>query len=443
MRGILGSRVAVAGTLPPRGEGLASGAGRPRSSSSSARPPDRPRRGRTSRSRWTTASRSRRRSTSPTARRPPGGWPAIVFLHGLSGNRQQMNALVEGYGFTGGSYAILTFDARGHGESGGLVGIDGPREVADIARDPRLARRAAGRLRHEDRRLGHLLRRRRDLQLARRRRSVGGGRHGRDVDRPLLGAHAAGPREVRTRRRASSARSRPTGATRRSTPCRLRPSPGTPRPCSPWADARSSLSKLGSVTTPVFMAQGRRDFLFGIDQGVARVRAAEGPEGALRRPPRARAVDVPGGRHRLPHDEGARLVRLLPPQRPAATGRQASVYVASEKFSRAGRPPRDAAARLADVRLVPGRHDVRPQRQGRPHVRAAPHGDRDLRRADRPDVDRRERRLVAARRRAHRPHAAGQGDRRQRRRRADEARARRRSRSSSSTRRRSSRRARG
>ena len=67
----------------------------------------------------------------PDGTPPPGGWPAIVFLHGLSGNRQQMNALVEGYGVTSQGYAVLTFDARGHGESGGLVGIDGPREVAD------------------------------------------------------------------------------------------------------------------------------------------------------------------------------------------------------------------------------------------------------------------------------------------------------------------------
>ena len=43
-----------------------------------------------------------------------------------------MNALAEAYGFTGGSYAILTVDARGHGDSGGLVGIDGPREIADM-----------------------------------------------------------------------------------------------------------------------------------------------------------------------------------------------------------------------------------------------------------------------------------------------------------------------
>src|SRR5262245_15129638 len=67
----------------------------------------------------------------PDGTPPPGGWPGIVFLHGLSGNRQSMNALVEGYGLTGQGYAILTFGARGHGESGGLVGIDGPREVAD------------------------------------------------------------------------------------------------------------------------------------------------------------------------------------------------------------------------------------------------------------------------------------------------------------------------
>ena len=56
----------------------------------------------------------------PDGSAPSGGWPALVFLHGLSGNRQQMNALVEGYGLTGQSYAVLTFDARGHGESGGL-----------------------------------------------------------------------------------------------------------------------------------------------------------------------------------------------------------------------------------------------------------------------------------------------------------------------------------
>ena len=37
----------------------------------------------------------------PDGTAPAGGWPAIVFLHGRAGNRQQMNALVEGYGVTG------------------------------------------------------------------------------------------------------------------------------------------------------------------------------------------------------------------------------------------------------------------------------------------------------------------------------------------------------
>ena len=131
-----------------------------------------------------------------------GGWPAIVFLHGLSGNRQQMNALVEGYGFTGQSYAVLTFDARGHGESGGLVGIDGPREVADTraVHDWLAARPDVS-----------------DTKIGAWGISYGGGAvfnslvagvpwtavvDRRDVDRSLLRARAAGSREVGPRRRA-------------------------------------------------------------------------------------------------------------------------------------------------------------------------------------------------------------------------------------------------
>ena len=42
-----------------------------------------------------------------------------------------MNVVATSYGFAGQEYAVLTFDARGHGQSGGLVGVDGPREIAD------------------------------------------------------------------------------------------------------------------------------------------------------------------------------------------------------------------------------------------------------------------------------------------------------------------------
>lgn len=46
----------------------------------------------------------------------------------------------------------------------------------------------------------------------------------------------------------------------------------------PWTDARSSISKLGSVTTPVFMAQGRRDFAFGIEQATRAFQRLKGPK---------------------------------------------------------------------------------------------------------------------------------------------------------------------
>jgi hypothetical protein len=46
----------------------------------------------------------------------------------------------------------------------------------------------------------------------------------------------------------------------------------------PWAEARSSLAKLGSVTTPIFMAQGRRDFAFGIDQATRAYVRLKGPK---------------------------------------------------------------------------------------------------------------------------------------------------------------------
>ncbi len=62
---------------------------------------------------------------------PAAGWPAIVMFHGLGGRRTDMNALAETW-YVPKGYAVLTFDARAHGESGGVVTIDGPREVADI-----------------------------------------------------------------------------------------------------------------------------------------------------------------------------------------------------------------------------------------------------------------------------------------------------------------------
>jgi predicted acyl esterase len=212
----------------------------------------------------------------PDGAPPAGGWPAIVFLHGLSGNRQQMNALVEGYGLTNGPYAILTFDARGHGESGGLVGIDGPREVADT------------------RAVRDWLAARPDVSdtIGAWGISYGGGAIFNSL---VAGVPWTAVVTVETWTDLYSALM-PQGLVKSgvvvgfssSIPAERRdPSldatiaqafAGNTAAVRAWTRERSSLSRLGTVTTPVFMAQGRRDFAFGIDQGSRAFARLAGPK---------------------------------------------------------------------------------------------------------------------------------------------------------------------
>jgi pimeloyl-ACP methyl ester carboxylesterase len=67
----------------------------------------------------------------PTGEPPTAGWPGVILLHGLGRSRQDTNQLAESY-FAGYGYAVLTYDARGHGQSGGYVTVAGPREIADL-----------------------------------------------------------------------------------------------------------------------------------------------------------------------------------------------------------------------------------------------------------------------------------------------------------------------
>jgi predicted acyl esterase len=213
----------------------------------------------------------------PDGAAPASGWPGLVFLHGLSGNRTQMNALVEGYGVTRQDYAVLTFDARGHGESGGLVSIDGPREVADTraVRDWLAARPDVS-----------------DTQVGAWGISYGGGAIFNSL---VAGVPWAAVVTVETWTDLYAALM-PQGLLKSGLvaglagsipPNKRDPSldalqaaafAGDTAAVKPWADARSSLSQLGSVTTPVFMAQGRRDFLFGIDQGTRALQRLRGPK---------------------------------------------------------------------------------------------------------------------------------------------------------------------
>ena len=213
----------------------------------------------------------------PEGSPPQGGWPAVVFLHGLSQDRQWTNAAVEGYGFAGRSYAILTFDARGHGQSGGLVGIDGPREVADVRtiRDWLAARPDVS-----------------DTKIGAWGISYGGGAIFNSL---VAGVPWAAVVTVETWADLYSALM-PQGLVKSGLVAGLAGSipenrrdpslaglqaaafAGNAARVRPWAAERSSLAKLDAVRTPVLMAQGRRDFLFGIDQGMRAFRRLAGPK---------------------------------------------------------------------------------------------------------------------------------------------------------------------
>jgi predicted acyl esterase len=75
----------------------------------------------------------------PDGAPPVSGWPSVLLLHGLGENRtdttnavgMSINTIAETHLVPQG-YAALTFDARGHGASGGLVSVDGPREIQDV-----------------------------------------------------------------------------------------------------------------------------------------------------------------------------------------------------------------------------------------------------------------------------------------------------------------------
>ena len=74
----------------------------------------------------------------PKGMPPPAGWPAVILLHGLGMTRNRAdfvnwttNVLAARFLAPEG-YAVLTYDARAHGQSEGLFTLDGPRELADL-----------------------------------------------------------------------------------------------------------------------------------------------------------------------------------------------------------------------------------------------------------------------------------------------------------------------
>jgi predicted acyl esterase len=74
----------------------------------------------------------------PKGTPPAAGWPAVVLLHGLGQTRNlsdfvnwSPNLMAQKFLAPEG-YAVLTYDARAHGESEGQFTLDGPRELQDL-----------------------------------------------------------------------------------------------------------------------------------------------------------------------------------------------------------------------------------------------------------------------------------------------------------------------
>ncbi|HSB38386.1 MAG TPA: alpha/beta fold hydrolase [Gaiellaceae bacterium] len=211
----------------------------------------------------------------PATAPPPAGYPAIVLFHGLGGKRQDLAAVAQR--FTD-PFAVLAFDQRGHGESGGLVSIDGPREIADARA---VFQQLAARPEIDGAKIGAW------------GISLGGGA----VLRSLVeGVPWAAVEVVETWTDLYSALApqnlAKSGAIFQflsSVPAdRLDPSVAAIREDAlasrnlpalrAWADARSSRRLLSKVRTPVFFFQGRRDFAFDIAQAKAGLALVKGPK---------------------------------------------------------------------------------------------------------------------------------------------------------------------
>ena len=211
----------------------------------------------------------------PAAAPPPAGFPAIVLFHGLAGKRQDLAALAQRLD---GQFAVLAFDARGHGQSGGLTSISGPREVADARA---VFQQLAARSDIDDTKIGAW------------GISMGGG----TVLRSLVdGVPWAAVEVAQTWTDLYSALApqnlAKSGAVFQflsSVPAnRLDPSVAAIRDDAlasrnlsmlrTWADARSSRKLLANVRTPLFFFQGRRDFAFDVTQAKAGYALVKGPK---------------------------------------------------------------------------------------------------------------------------------------------------------------------
>jgi alpha-beta hydrolase superfamily lysophospholipase len=213
----------------------------------------------------------------PDGTPPTAGWPAVMLFHGLGGRHQDMEPIATQFLAPAG-YAALECDARGHGVSEGLFGLDGARDVQDtrelftwLTARPEIS----------------------DTQIGALGISLGGG--------AVWNATTAGipfkaivPIITWTNLLTSLA---PQGLsksglvqylaglvpTSRWDPQLLAASAGLATSAdlsaaAALASTRSPQPKLATITTPTLLIQGRHDFLFDVDQALAAYKALHGPK---------------------------------------------------------------------------------------------------------------------------------------------------------------------
>ena len=214
--------------------------------------------------------------TEPDGTAPNGGWPAVMLFHGLGGKHQDMEPLATQF-LSPAGYASLACDARGHGASGGVFGLDGPRDVLDtkelfawLTARPEIS----------------------DTQIGALGISLGGGAV---WNATVAGVPFKAIVPVITWTNLATALA-PQGLSKSGLVQLL----ASYVPQSRWdpdllaasgslvtstnmglvtalASTRSPLQQLSSVTTPTLLIQGRRDFLFDIDQALAAYKLLKGP----------------------------------------------------------------------------------------------------------------------------------------------------------------------
>ncbi|HYZ19359.1 MAG TPA: CocE/NonD family hydrolase [Gaiellaceae bacterium] len=215
---------------------------------------------------------------------PAGGWPTLLLMHGIGESRtdetnalgMSINGMAETY-LRAQGYAVLTVDARGHGASGGLVSIDGPREIADVrafvqwlASRPWVNPRQIGAFGYSYG-AGALLRAAAEgVPLAALGVAVGW----TDLYRALVPQRLARSGVILGFYTSVAARAAP----------ELQPilqdalAGRNLASVKAFADARSTRPLLGSIRVPTFVIQGRRDFAFDVDQGLAAFNRLGGPK---------------------------------------------------------------------------------------------------------------------------------------------------------------------